>query len=239
MSTEAVGYTRLSQDGLSIPEQKEAVRDYCEREGFDLIRIYDDGERASGYGVDDRPEYRELREQVRNGEVGAVVVRDTGRIGRDFDERMYFVLDCRGAGIELHSVEGGQHDLSDPYSVVIETAQAAGDDVQKRHEIERSKAETKRRIENGCYHGTPPFGLRFAEDKCHLEKDEEQFEQLERILERRGDGDRVVDVAEDVGVSTATVSRATNRGLEWYKEKLARYGAEAEKEHNLPGKTPG
>lgn len=224
--TNAVGYTRLSDDGLSIPDQKEKIRGYCDREGFDLERIYDDGKRASGYGVEDRPDYRELRQRVKDGDVDAVVVRDTGRIGRDFDERMYFVLDCRQAGIELHSTESGQHDLSDPYSVVIETAQAAGDDVQKRHEIERAKEATRKRIENGCYHGKPPLGLRFADDDCHLEKHSEEFEQLEEILDRRENGDRVVDVAEDIGVSTATVSRVANRGLEWYDEKLAEYGLE-------------
>lgn len=222
--TNAVGYTRLSQDGLSIPDQKDAIRDYCERHGFDLERIYDDGKRASGYGVEDRPDYRELRERVKNGDVDAVVVRDTGRIGRDFDERMYFVLDCRGAGIELHSTEAGKHDLSDPYSVVIETAQAAGDDVQKRHEIKRAKEATQKRIENGCYHGKPPFGLQFAADDCHLEKHPIEYEQLGEIIERRENGERVVDVAEAFDVSTATVSRVANRGLEWYDEKLAEYG---------------
>lgn len=222
--TRAVGYTRLSQDGLSIPEQKDTIRDYCERAGFDLDRIYDDGEHASGYETDERPEYRDLRERVKAGDVDAVVVRDTGRIGRDFDERMYFVLDCRQAGVELHSDEYGQHDLSDPWSVLQETAQAAGDDVQKRHEIERSKQATQERIENGCYHGTPPFGLRFAEDKCHLEKDPDDWDTLTKIVNEELAG-TVTDVADEADVSVATVSRARQRGLEWYEAKLTEYGA--------------
>lgn len=221
--TEAAGYTRLSQDGMSIPEQKEKIRAYCERRNLELRTIYDDGEHASGYETDERPEYRALRELVRDGDIGAVVVRDTGRIGRDFDERMYFVLDCRQASVELHSHEYGRHDLSDPWSVLQETAQAAGDDVQKRHEIERSREATEQRIEDGCYHGTPPFGLTFADDKCHLERDQEEWKTLAEMIERRADGDPVVEVAEDAGVSTATVSRAANRGLEWYQDKLTEY----------------
>lgn len=224
MTTNAIGYTRLSQDGRSIPEQKQDIREYCDRHELVLEDIYDDGERASGYSIDDRPRYQTLRELVQNGETDAVVVRDTGRIGRDFDERMRFVLDCREAGIELHSVEAGQHDLSDPYAVVIETAQAAGDDVQKRHEIERAKTETQNRIERGCYQGKVPFGLQFAADGCHLEKHPREYERLEEAIERRAAGDRVVDVAADLGVSSATVSRITNRGLEWYEKKLTKYG---------------
>lgn len=219
--TEAVGYTRLSDDGLSIPEQKRLIREYCERSGLALERIYDDGKYASGYDTDERPEYRELRGRVQNDDVDAVVVRDTGRIGRDFDERMYFVLDCRQAGVELHSDEYGRHDLSDPWSVLQETAQAAGDDVQKRNEIERSKKETERRIENGCYHGTPPFGLRFADDRCHLEREPDEWETLEQIISSDG---KVSDLADGTDVSAATVSRARKRGLGWYEEKLAEYG---------------
>lgn len=222
--TKAVGYTRLSQDGMSIPKQKEKIQSYCERHNLDLLTIYDDGKQASGYETDERPEYRKLRERVRDGDVGAVVVRDTGRIGRDFDERMYFVLDCRRSGVELHSDEAGQHDLSDPWSVLQETAQAAGDDVQKRKEIERSKEATKERIENGCFHGKPPLGLQYADDNCHLQKDQQEWETVCNIIERRQRGDNVIAVAQEEGVSTATVSRVANRGYEWYSERLEQYG---------------
>lgn len=225
MTSEVAGYTRLSEDGLSIPEQKRKIREYCERRGFDLTRIFDDGEYSSGYSTDERPEYVELREVVQDAAVDAVVVRDTGRIGREFDERIRFILDCRDRGVELHSVEAGKKDLSDPYKVVIETAQAAGDDVQKRREIDRSIEAVERRQENGCYQGKVPTGLRFAADKCHLEKDPEEWETLESIIRQREDGERVVDVADSADVSTATVSRVTNRGLEWYEEKLTEYGA--------------
>lgn len=222
--TEAVGYTRLSGDGMSIPEQKEKIRKYCDRNGLDLAEIYDDGEYSSGYETDERPEYRKVRDLVQEGSIEAVVVRDTGRIGRDFDERMYFVLDCRRSGVELHSDEFGRHDLSDPWSVLQETAQAAGDDVQKRKEIERSKEATERRIENGCYHGTPPMGLQFAPDKCHLEKDESEWQTVCDIIERRARGDTVQEVADDADVSVATVSRVGNRGYQWYRDKLDKYG---------------
>lgn len=225
MTTEVVGYTRLSEDGLSIPDQKRKIRDYCDRQDLELQRIFDDGEHASGYETDERPEYRELRSLVQDAAIDAIVVRDTGRIGRDFGERMRFILDCRDQGVGLHSVEDGMKDLSDPYKVVVETAQAAGDDVQKRREIERSIEAVERRQENGCYQGKVPMGLRFAADKCHLERDPEEWEAIEAIIERRERGEKVADVAADVGVSTATVSRVANRGIEWYEEKLTEYGA--------------
>lgn len=224
--TEAVGYTRLSQDGVSIPKQKEKIKSYCEQHDFNLTQIYDDGKQASGYETDERPEYRKLRERVRENEVDAVVVRDTGRIGRDFNERLRFILDCRENGIELHSDEFGQHDLTDPWSILQETAQAAGDDVQKRKEIKRSKEATKERIENGCYHGKPPIGLTFADDNCHLEKDEREWQTVCDIIEARENNVPVQEIANKHGVSVATVSRVANRGYRWYQEKVREYGAE-------------
>lgn len=94
---------------------------------------------ASGYSVDERPEYQALRERVRNRDVAAITLRDMGRLGRDFDERILFIIDLRKAGIELHTVERGQRDLDDPYSVAVEGIQATSDDAAKRAEIERAK----------------------------------------------------------------------------------------------------
>lgn len=222
MRKTAIGYTRLSDDGHSIPKQKEAIRDYCERNGLKLNTIYDDGKYASGYSTEERPEYRDFKAEVETGDIHAVVVRDTGRIGRDFDERVRFILTCRQCNVELHSVEAGQHDIDDPWQVLGETAQAAGDDVQKRKEIERAKQATNERIENGCYHGRPPIGLEFADDNCHLQKSEE-WETVREIVERRLSGEDVSVVAERVGVSAATVSRVSGRGLEWYRSKFEQY----------------
>jgi len=237
--TEAWGYTRLSQTSdTSIDRQKRHIVSYTDEHGFTLAGILDDGERSSGFDAA-REKYQELRKLVSDGDLDAIVVNDKKRLARDFDETMRLILDCREQDVEIHTHRDGQLDISDPMNASIEVLRAASDHEAKLEEIEKAKEAVRERVDNGCYHGTPPFGLRFAEDKCHLEKAEEQFDQLETILERREDGDRVVDVAEDVGVSTATVSRATSRGIEWYEEKLAEYGLDAQSDPKRQTETPG
>lgn len=77
---------------------------------------------------------------------------------------MLFIIDLRKAGIERHTVERGQRDLDDPYSVAVEGIQAPSDDAVKRAEIERAKAAVRDRFEAGYDQGWPPFGIQFDDD---------------------------------------------------------------------------
>jgi len=149
MTSEAVGYTRLSQQSdTSIGNQMTVIRDYCERQGLELVRIYDDGAGSSGFDTE-HPEYAKVRELMRNGEVDAVVVRDRSCLGRDFDERMQFVLDLRGTDVSLHAAREGVVDLDDPYAVVMESMRAATDDSGKREEIEKAREKVSERVLSG------------------------------------------------------------------------------------------
>ena len=84
----AVGYVRLSQrSDRSIDAQKQAIRDYVDTtDTFTLKTIIDDGELSSGYDSD-RDGYQQLLDLVDAGQLDAIVVHDTTRIGRDFDDR--------------------------------------------------------------------------------------------------------------------------------------------------------
>lgn len=61
---DVLGYTRLSQESdTSIDRQKRHIREYVDNQGMSLDRIYDDGERTSGWN-ESREEYQQVREQV-------------------------------------------------------------------------------------------------------------------------------------------------------------------------------
>lgn len=225
MTKVAIGYTRLSQDSdVSIPRQKRHIQTYAEEHGFELERIYDDGEYSSGFETESREQYQAVQALVEAGEVDAVIVNSKRRLARDFDETMRLILDLRREDIELHTYEDGQVDLEDPMQVAIEVVQAASEHKAKRKEIERAIDAVEERQENGCYQGRPPFGLQFAEDGCHLEKDTEEWETLMyvwQLLERGRDYDTVV---EETGVSKASVSRINERGRGYYHNLLSEFG---------------
>lgn len=224
--TDAKGYKRLSQSSdTSLPRQEEHIREYADQHGFDLLHIYDDGERSSGFDST-REKFQQLRSDVADGNMGAIIVNDKRRLARDFDATMRLILDCRENNIEIHTYQDGQLDISDPMNAAVEVLMAASDYEAKKQEIAKAKEAVEERKEVGCYHGTPPFGLTFADDKCHLERDDEQWQTLQNIIDRREDEEPVAEIADDVDPSPATVSRVANRGVAWYEEKLSEYGLE-------------
>lgn len=80
-------YCRLSQEdmrigeSMSIENQRLMLTEYAEKNGFKNIKLYvDDG----FSGTDNtRPAYVEMMNDVRNGLVGTVIVKDQSRLGRD------------------------------------------------------------------------------------------------------------------------------------------------------------
>jgi DNA invertase Pin-like site-specific DNA recombinase len=220
---EAIGYTRLSQSSdTSIPRQKEHIRAYADAHGFELTALYDDGERSSGFDSS-RVEFQKVRGAVSEGGIDAILVNDKRRLARDFDETMRLILDCRENDVAIHTHQDGQLDISDPMNAAIEVVQAASDYEAKKKEIAKAKEAVEERQESGCYHGTPPFGLRFAPDKCHLEKAEPEWTQLQEIINRRENGENITDIAEAYSLDPSTVSRITNRGFGWYETRLEAY----------------
>ncbi len=83
----AVGYTRVSTDrqvdGVSHEVQEKAIREYAERHGITLVKIYWDG----GYSAKNanRPELQEMLSGIEEKkiEVDAVIVYNLSRISRD------------------------------------------------------------------------------------------------------------------------------------------------------------
>lgn len=220
----AIGYTRLSQDSdTSIDRQKDNIRAYADEHGFDLERIYDDGERSSGFETESREEYQRVRERVANGEIDAVIVNDKRRLARDIDEVMRLIPDLRTNEVELHTHQDGRLDLSDPMKAAIEIMQAAAAYEEKLEEIRKAIAAFEERKANGCYQGSPPFGLRFADDNCHLERDPDEWDDLQWAFEQFGDLEQQ-EIAARIGLDESTVSLMRQRGFEYYEQKLAEYG---------------
>jgi DNA invertase Pin-like site-specific DNA recombinase len=211
----AAGYTRLSQDSdTSIDRQKEEIKEYCRKQDLELREIFDDGERTSGYNIE-REQYQRLKEKLQ--EIDTVVARDRQRLGRDFDERMQFILDLRQTDTALHITTEGEIDLSDPYSVVMESMQSASDDKSKRKEIEKAKKEVQKRQEKGYYQGKPPFGLQFDDEKKYLVPDE-NFETALKVLKLRDQDKSYPDISDELGITTSKAYRI-NQNRDLYHEK--------------------
>lgn len=215
----AYGYTRLSQySDTSIKRQTESIENYADEHGLDIEAVLDDGQGASGFSSE-RPEYQRLKQLVQDGEVSAVVIRGTHRLGRDFDERMLFLITLRQAGVELHDTRRGRIHIEDEYVAATEAVVAASDDKPVRDRINRSREEIQRRMEEGFHHGKPRWGTEYDDAKQHLVIDEDKRQTLEAVLSLLDKGVPYRDIEADTGVSLTTISRIKQRA-EWYRHLL-------------------
>ena len=83
----AACYCRLSQDddrigtSVSIETQRNLLEDYCRDHGIRVYDFYcDDGWTGTNF---DRPEFKRMIDDVRNGNVNTVIVKDLSRFGRN------------------------------------------------------------------------------------------------------------------------------------------------------------
>lgn len=218
--SDAVGYTRLSQDSdTSIDRQKRHIREYADEHGLKLVEMYDDGEHSSGFDSG-REEYQALRDHVQRGELAAVVVNGKRRLARDFDETMRLVLDLREYSVEAHTYEDGRLDLSDPVQAAVEVLQAASEHEAKKKEIERAREAVDERMREGYDHGRPPIGLRFDEDGKRWVRDPTNgnfTDVLEAIgmIER---GATYAEASEETDIPTSTLSGVMERKERYYAE---------------------
>lgn len=81
-------YCRLSQDdgregeSNSIVNQKALLQEYARKHRFKNLQFYvDDGYSGTNF---DRPSFRKLEQQIENGEIGTVIVKDMSRLGRNY-----------------------------------------------------------------------------------------------------------------------------------------------------------
>jgi DNA invertase Pin-like site-specific DNA recombinase len=205
------GYVRLSQESdRSIASQREDIIRECQTLGYELVQLFDEGERSSGFS-DDRPEYQRMLKAIRDGApVDLVMVRDMARFGRTMKERIYQVLHLERLGVHVYNIE--KHKLIDPdnpQDLLLENVEAFADDVKKRSEIEKSKAELEKKKRLGHPLGRPPFGLRYTKDKAGFEP-AEGFEKALRVIELREEdprGNSFPRLAEELALPQTTVYR--------------------------------
>ena len=72
----------LSGDSNSIVHQKEILSAYAEKCGLGNTRFYvDDGYSGTNFN---RPDFLRMMDDVNNGLVGTIIVKDMSRFGRDY-----------------------------------------------------------------------------------------------------------------------------------------------------------
>ena len=185
-------YCRLSQEdmregeSLSIENQKFMLKEYADKNGFRNCQYYVD----DGYsGVDNtRPEYVHMLNDVKNGLVGTVIVKDQSRLGRDhletdrlmelvfpaYDVRFIAITDGVDSANGINEMSGIRNYFNDFY---------ARDTSKKIRAVQRAKGERGERV------GTIiPYGYIKASDTKQLIPDPVTALIVRKIFELSAEG---------------------------------------------------
>ena len=204
-------YCRLSKDdgtnneSMSISTQKTMLKEYAKRNGFLNCRFYvDDGYSGTNY---DRPAFRQLIEDIRNGEVATLITKDLSRLGRNYLETGTYIEvffpnhNVRYIAINdgVDSIDNTQMDIT-PFRNIINEMYA------KDTSRKIKSALRTRRLQGKYMATTPPFGYRKDEnDHNHLVIDEVTAPVVELIFSIAEEG---------VGLSHHWVDSIVSKGLE-------------------------
>ncbi len=202
-SKTAVIYARFScnkQRDASIEDQLRVCREWCLREGYEVVREYTDY--ALSGRSDDRPEFQTMIANA--GESDIVLVYMMDRFSRDEYDAPVYKRELRRHGVELYSAMEAMPD--GPERILIEKIYEGLAAVESAKTAIRVKRGMKGNALKCKTNGVRIYGYRKS-DNDTFEIDEEQAAFVREAFRRKIQGEPVNSITEDLaarGVTTYT-----------------------------------
>lgn len=202
----AAQYVRMSTEHqqYSTENQADAIREYAERRGMEIVRTYAD-EGRSGLRLDGRDALKQLIDDVQSGaaDFTVILVYDVSRWGRfqDADESGYYEQVCKRAGVAVeYCAEQFENDGS-PVSTIVKSVKRAMAGEYSRELSAKVFAGQCRLIEHGYRQGgAAGYGLRrrlidqSGAPKGELARGEHKSIQTDRVVLVPGPSEEVETV---------------------------------------------
>ena len=202
----AAAYARYSSDNQreeSIDAQLRAIREYCDRNGIRLVKIYTDEARSAT--TDDRPGFLQMIQDSALGLFDAVIVHKLDRFSRDRYDSAFYKRQLKKNGVRLISVLENLDDS--PESIILESVLEGMAEYYSRNlarEVMKGMKETALQ----CKHtgGKPPLGYDVAPDGTYV-INEQEAKAVRMIFEMYAAGKgygEIVDKLNNKGYRTQT-----------------------------------
>ena len=178
-------YERLSRDdelqgeSNSISNQKQMLEDFARRNGLpNPTHFTDDGISGTRF---DRPGFLAMMEEVEAGRVGAIVIKDMSRLGRDYLKVGQVMEVLRQRGVRLIAINDGVDSLKGdddftPFRNIMNEFYAR-DTSRKIRSVFKAKGMSGKHLT-----GTVIYGYLWDEKREHWLVDEEAAEVVRRIF---------------------------------------------------------
>lgn len=207
-------YERLSRDdeqqgeSNSITNQKQYLEDYARANGFRNIRHFtDDGYSGTNFN---RPGFKGMIEEVKAGNVEAVIIKDMSRLGRDYLQvGFYTEIVFPEKGVRFIAVNNNV-DSDSPEENIFTPFLNLMNEWYAKDTSKKIKAIFRNRMERGLRcSGAIPYGYRRrGDDKQTLYVDEEAAKVVRRIFHMAADGAPVGEIAKSLSEDKVLIPAA-------------------------------
>lgn len=224
-TTRVFGYCRVSTDmqaqqGLSLDDQREAIKLFAADRGWTVEEIFVDG----GFSAKntDRPAFQRMMREIKNsdGGIAAVVVTKLDRLTRSLRDLCSINEDLlEPFGCNLVAIRDGINTF-EPVSKMLLPFLAIIGQIERQNTSERCKASIRHIQEQGGYHGKVPFGfMKVADGKLkRLVPCPETHPRLEQLVAWYHEGVAMTEIARRLNRAGVKTLYGSNR--EWTKHKI-------------------
>jgi len=166
MAKRAAGYVRVStagqaEHGLGLGIQREAIAEYCKREGLELVGVYEDAGISGSNGVEDRIGWPELVDALEDREFSVVVVLRLDRLARDLMLQENMLATVQVLGGDLVSIDEPDLCNGDPTRTLFRHIKGAISEYEKAMIVARLRAGRRKKARQGGYPGGwVPYGYK-------------------------------------------------------------------------------
>ena len=156
-------YARISQDRngdhLGVQRQVQDCTALAEQRGWAIVGTYIDND-ISAYSGKRRPDYRRLLDDIRAGEVTAVIAWHQDRLHRRPVELEEFIEVVEAARCRVETVRAGEVDLATASGRMVARLLGATARYESEHKSDRAKRKHLELADNGQRPGGPrPYGF--------------------------------------------------------------------------------
>ena len=217
-------YCRISSDpqGLraGVDRQRADCLQLCARKEWPVGPHYIDND-TSAYSGKNRPEYARMLDDIKNGQIDAVVVYHLDRLHRRPKELEEFAEICQGAGLTNVATVHGDFDIGSDdglFTARILGAVARKESDDKSRRIKRAHVQM---AAQGRHLGgvTTPYGYRYVLEDKGLVPEEAQAPVVREMFERFATGASLKGLAHDL---TDRGARGARGGRRWSSSHIGR-----------------
>lgn len=189
----AVIYARFScakQREASIEDQLRVCREWCKREGYEVLREYCDY--AVSGRTDERPQFQEMIHNA--GESDIVLVYMLDRFSRDTYDAVVYKRKLRDKGVRVISATEAMPD--GPEAILIESVYEALAAMESIHTSKRVKRGMEGNAQKCMHNGVTLYGYDFVDGKYAINEEEAAI--VRECFARKGAGESAYSIAQDL-----------------------------------------